>query len=315
MEYRIVRVSDENLIDFITVFKSVHPESNNLIYFMNKFNTNVLGQKNIGYIAYCLTTTEPVAFYGVFPVLLKSQNNFILAAQSGDTVTHPNYQRKGLFKLLHEETMKLCKELDVKLIFGFPNLNSYPGFIKFGWKDYGKCYNFKCIVRLPFVIKLFRKFSPYFFKKYRKILINNKLIDINKIKYSFSDSIVESYCTNGSFIPRNEVYMKYKLSLESRILNLDSGLVWVKFNNNSIVLGDIFSTNLNRTIRELYNLAYMLGFDVILFSASHQFMFEEFRVALPNYIEEESDPLIINSLGIVNLAVNLFYTSADFDTF
>ena len=94
---------------------------------IEKYDTSLFGLKNIGFFAKPIGG-EPAAYYGVFPIQLQYEGQTILIAQSGDTMTAPNHQKKGLFVMLASETYKLCKKTGIKLVYGFPNENSYPGF-------------------------------------------------------------------------------------------------------------------------------------------------------------------------------------------
>lgn len=73
-----------------------------------------------------------VAMNGLIPVEIWESGMPTLAWMSCDTATHPDYQGQGLFKKCVsalEDTIP-----SDALLFGFPNLNSMPGFIKMGWK-------------------------------------------------------------------------------------------------------------------------------------------------------------------------------------
>lgn len=86
--------------------------------------------------------------------------------QAVDTATHPEHQRKGIFK---ELILRSTKYLDDKgvIIFNFPNEQSAPQYLKYGWKNNGTLkWN---ITVLPSII---------FSSKHR-------------IKYTKTDSIIE----------------------------------------------------------------------------------------------------------------------------
>ena|SRR3990167_2242418 len=56
----------------------------------------------------------------------------IKAAQSVDSLVHPDYQGRGLFRKVQETCMEMIPSDVVR--FGFPNGMSKPCFLKFGWK-------------------------------------------------------------------------------------------------------------------------------------------------------------------------------------
>lgn len=59
-------------------------------------------------------------------------NNIIKAAQSVDSLVHPAYQGRGLFRKVQELCMEMIPSNVVR--FGFPNNMSKPCFLKFGWE-------------------------------------------------------------------------------------------------------------------------------------------------------------------------------------
>lgn len=75
-----------------------------------------------------------IASDGLIPVPLRVGEKKCLAAWSVKTMTHPDYQRRGIFRALTEYSLARAKALGIDLILGFANANSYPGYEKFGWK-------------------------------------------------------------------------------------------------------------------------------------------------------------------------------------
>ena len=70
------------------------------------------------------------AFYTVWPLKLKLGNETVLGAQSMDTMTHPDYRGRGLFVKLAMACYEVCIARGFEALYGFPNSNSYPGFIR-----------------------------------------------------------------------------------------------------------------------------------------------------------------------------------------
>ncbi|MEO6630355.1 MAG: GNAT family N-acetyltransferase, partial [Mucilaginibacter sp.] len=122
-------MADVELLHAVVYDKDVHPG-----FFTKKYDTAFAGVEFTGFIAYT-TRRQPIAFYAVIPCFMQSGDDLILAAQSADTMTHPAYRNKGLFVELALTTFQLCRELNIRLLFGFPNQNSLPGFVnKLGWQ-------------------------------------------------------------------------------------------------------------------------------------------------------------------------------------
>ena len=59
----------------------------------------------------------------------------IEAAKPVDTVTHPDYQRRGIFSRLTTRACDDARDQGIRLIFNTPNQNSAPGYLKLGWKE------------------------------------------------------------------------------------------------------------------------------------------------------------------------------------
>ena len=76
-------------------------------------------------------------------------NEIVKAIRPVDTIIHPDYRGKGLFKDL---TMTgLAKYIDsYDLVFNTPNKNSLPGYIKMGWQYYEKNLIFKLGIIFPY---------------------------------------------------------------------------------------------------------------------------------------------------------------------
>lgn len=136
--YRVERISKERLVDLLVLFESAFNCKPTLSYLEQKFDTQEFGAAFIGHIAYS-EDGEPAAYYGLFPIRFKLQDAVVLAAQSGDTMTHRNHQRKGLFTELAKMTYDLARKEGIEFVFGFPGENSLPGFIsKLDWRIDGK---------------------------------------------------------------------------------------------------------------------------------------------------------------------------------
>lgn len=58
----------------------------------------------------------------------------VKAAYSYQTMVHPAFQGKGVFKKLTNLAIEECKKQGVEVLFNFPNANSYMPFIKNNWK-------------------------------------------------------------------------------------------------------------------------------------------------------------------------------------
>lgn len=60
------------------------------------------------------------------------------AIRAVDTATHPEYQGRGIFRLLTTQSLDLMREEGVDFVFNTPNEQSRPGYLKMGWEQVGK---------------------------------------------------------------------------------------------------------------------------------------------------------------------------------
>jgi GNAT superfamily N-acetyltransferase len=74
------------------------------------------------------------AQYAVVPIWIKVGRQTCVGAQSLDTMTHPDYRRRGLFETLAKEVYRDAAGVGINIVYGFPNSMSAPGFInKLDW--------------------------------------------------------------------------------------------------------------------------------------------------------------------------------------
>ncbi len=69
---------------------------------------------------------------------MRCDGDVIHAAKPVDSVTHPDYQRRGIFSQLTREACELAAREGVAFLFNTPNQNSKPGYLKLGWHEVGE---------------------------------------------------------------------------------------------------------------------------------------------------------------------------------
>lgn len=135
-------------------------------YFKWKYFDNPAGDL----IAYeALYEGKSVGFYGIIPELYTLDGKVEKVYQSMDTMTHPDFQRRGLFIKLARLTYEDALENEGKLfIVGFPGGQSYGGFIKkLDWKTIKEDCSYMFIPRPLFSLKnLFMSSKSITIQKY-----------------------------------------------------------------------------------------------------------------------------------------------------
>ena len=311
LDFEFKRLSKDLLVDLKFLFKQSGKQISSK-ELENKYNTHVFGSEYIGFVAYDKLTKLPAAFYGVLPLIATLNNEPILIAQSADTITHPNYRKKGLFVLLANKTYDLCQEEGIKHLFGIPNYNSYTGFVhKLNWNSTGNFTVYTRKILTAPLNALFQKTSvtKWFYLMY----VRTWLLFFQKIT---NEEKLMNQVKNSFFIPKNKAYLNYKLSRYHFTLEIESIYFIISFNRFMKIgyfnLGA--NSNFPKALKKLHFLAVVTGCHKIVFqeltepneSESNKF-FEKFKVT-------QGLPFIIKNISqeeSLSLKIDYF----DFDTF
>ena len=73
---------------------------------------------------------QTVGMATVTPKKMTLPNNTETAVEIGDTFTHSNYQRKGIFSKVVNSVRDQAQKNEMNFIYGTPNSNSLPGYLK-----------------------------------------------------------------------------------------------------------------------------------------------------------------------------------------
>jgi len=302
--YKIVPYHNGLIDDFYALYQSVHKQLLAKEHFLTKGNTSFTGQPIIGFIAYERLTNQVAAFYGVYPVLVNLNGQWVLAAQSGDTLTHGNHRRRGLWEKLVELTKDECKNRAIQFIFGFPNSSSTPGFKKFGWPFYPNKKNFYFRRERNFIEKIKNRIFPDMAFK----LLNHKFVGSEKI----------SSLGFQSDVMRTDSYFSYKNKLSgARFYQINSCVIWAKVEPNTIVIGDVQAndnTSMAAIAKELAQLPSILNLCNLYFSLSHFNPLIAELQKIPGMSVSESE-FVVWPLSNLSGFENFRYSSVDDDTF
>ncbi|MBI3502604.1 MAG: GNAT family N-acetyltransferase [Bacteroidetes bacterium] len=308
-KYTFHRISKDTLPVIKDLYKNVFNVYLSDDFVKKKFNTSFAECEYIGYMAFAEDGT-PAAYYGVFPCMIEFQNKKILAAQSGDTMTHPLHQGKGLFTKLAKATYELAAQEGIQFIFGFPNKNSYPGFTKkLNWihKENMKSYIFR-INTLP-LIKIAKKFNLQSLYESFAFAFLKKYLSKKK---SFSNSLIAS--EYGGLL-HDDLFLNYKTYTKSFILDLEGVNIWIKL-DGKLWIGDIEKSSLEqfkKALNKLQRICFWLGCTEIILNVSPNSYWD---VLLQKEFSS-SEGLPIGYLDL-NSNINLdkiLFTGGDFDTF
>ncbi len=307
--YTFERANEQNIVDLSLIFFETTGKVFSVEFLKSKFNTVHSSLSYIGYFAYT-PEKKPAAFYGLFPCYIMVNNEIILSAQSGDTITHIDHQKKGLFVKLALKTYELAQQEGIKILFGFPNKNSFPGFIKnLNWNHVNNLnvYRFRSnclpIYRLLSKLKL-----RSLYNQYSGIVLRKTFIESSEFNGSIPRNSVDS-------VHRDADFYKYKKFASSFFIEFEGLRIWAKI-DNSLLIGDISSSNNLSTediVKILKKLTARLGLNEFIFEVSQGSYWDERLSKIHTPII--GSPVIIKNLD-ANYHVNsLEFTGGDIDIF
>ena len=308
-EYRFARLSDNNLSDLVLLYKSAFKSNVSADFFKNKFETTFTGITHLGFLAYANDNT-PSAFYGVFPCFVELQGRKILTAQSGDTMTDPQHQGKGLFTKLARMTYELAGNNGVKFIFGFPNKNSYPGFTKkLNWthQENIRTYIFKTntvpLIKVAKKLQLARMYESYALAVFRKYISGSR---------PFENSVIDS--ESGGII-HDAAFFKYKTYTRNFIVELEGVRFWLKL-DGKLWIGDVERTSMekfNKALQKLLRLCFSAGCTELTWNLSPGSYWDV--LLQKKYRSSDGLPIGFLDLGNETNLPKVKFTGGDFDTF
>ncbi|NVK63618.1 MAG: GNAT family N-acetyltransferase [Flavobacteriales bacterium] len=302
--YRFERVSQANISDLVYLMKSVHGQSKPKEYYERKFSTKQFGADYIGFFAYA-ESHEPAAYYGVYPYQLEINGDHFLGAQSGDTITHPNHQRKGLFLQLAKLTYDLAREEGIHVIFGFPNGQSAPGFFKkLNWLETGDFTSYSFEFKNSNIYNITHKYSltKWLYK-----------IHFNAV-YPFVRSKVfqnPERRPDVATVTHNSSYVNYKRYEKSYLIKVNGIRFWIKF-DDGIRIGAMEEIN-EHTLATLRKLARIFGVKKVSIVVGPNSVFKAF---LEKNCNAKSAVIKIGYLELqIDSKRDYCFTYADLDTF
>ena len=203
------KIGDE--IEILRLFEKVFSRKLSLENWLWRFRDNPFGKH---FIKLMWDNENLVGHYAVSPLKMLVGEEEVMTALSLTTMTHPDYQGRGIFGKLSLELYKeLEQEHNCKAVWGFPNNNSHYGFIKkLGWE------NLSIIHTLALDLKLLTTKGTEFTCN-RIIQFNESHATYIKEKFHFSGSVFIKYSVeflNWRFIRKpNTTYRCYEFNAES----------------------------------------------------------------------------------------------------
>ena len=310
--YKFLRIDRAMYDNIRTLYMSAFNLKPSMDHLINKYNTSFFGLQHTGYIAFDENNT-PAAYYGVFPIIMNIDGKDYLAAQSGDTMTDPNHQKRGLFTQLAKMSYDLAKENNVQFVFGFPNKNSFPGFAKkLDWKFYDYMYNFQFLSNTLPLCELTYKF-PFLSKIYYSFL------KCMLSRYSLPVNAENTVCFNDNKafggVKKDLNFFRYKMHGKCFLLKIKNFEIFIKVDGH-LLIGDVVPFHKERMgefIEVIKKLSRKLLCRKTIFTVNKNHW-------LYSYLSEIKEPVESLPVGFYEIDRDIMYdkisfTLADFDTF
>jgi hypothetical protein len=308
-KYRIERLDRDRLHDMALLHHAVYGTMPAKNYYVNKYDTAYTGIEYIGYLAYN-ADNFPVAYYGVMPCHMQYKGRLFLAAQSGDTMTHPGHRIKGLFVELSNLTFELCRRQGIRLLYGFPNENSLHGAVhKLGWTLAGYLDRFSIPVNSFPLERLMKKFrwSKWLYEQYCRRVLQKYLLPLDGLPHSITEEAFGR-------LYRSDRFLEYKKYHVTHVIEVPGAKVWIRL-KNYLDIGDMQcdEKQFAAAIGELQKIARRLGVREINFHISpgtrlHTLFATKFRPST-------SFPICIKDLGAGIPTEMIKFSFADMDIF
>jgi hypothetical protein len=307
-KYRIERLDRDRLHDMALLHHAVYGTMPAKNYYFNKYDTAYTGAEYIGYIAYN-TDNTPVAYYGVMPCFMQYKSQFFLAAQSGDTMTHPGHRIKGLFVELSNLTFELCRQQEIRLLYGFPNQNSFHGLVhRLGWTLTGYLDRFSIPVNSFPLERLMKKsgWSKWLYEQYCRKVFKKYLLPLNGLPHSAGEGFAH--------VDRSDRYLKYKKYHVTHVLEVVGAKVWIRA-KHCVDIGDMQCDEdwFPAAIDELQKITRRLGVREINFRVSRGTQLH--TLLETKFSPSSSFPICIKDLGADIPLEMIKFSFADIDIF
>lgn len=133
-EWRLERYQQGDEQAILELFKTVFGKSRSLEHWHWQFRDNPYGGPFVS-LARRVRDRAVVGSYSVMPIQLNVCGRPVLACQSVDTAVHPEFRGQRIFEKTASDCYAWCAESGLAAVIGFPNANSYPGFVRgLEWK-------------------------------------------------------------------------------------------------------------------------------------------------------------------------------------
>lgn len=234
MEFRYERVNEHKTADLQQLFAEVFHRSISTEYMCRKYAAVYPGKGWYGCLAY--HKNKPVAFFGTVVVQTVYRGETVFSGQVVDSMTAPDYLKKGLYTRLAKQTFEWLQQDGVAFVWGFANQDSEAAVTK----------------KLDFVFE--HRLTAFRLTQGEWLLgkISGKLFP--RVVHDRAERILKKYRVLADFkgsvtydseavtLDRSPVYFAYKSYTSNWVIELEGTRFWVKI-SNGLLIGDVEYTS------------------------------------------------------------------------
>lgn len=162
MERKIVRLDiDRDFKSFEELSSLAFGENINLDREMHQWLFDNNPYNRAGNMMFLLKEGDKViGCDGLIPNELYVNGKTVLTAHSIKSMTHPDYQRQGIFRQMTENSVERGRQDGVDVIIGLANAASYPAYQKFGWATLFEKEAYVKPIKIKKLLQRKLRFSP-----------------------------------------------------------------------------------------------------------------------------------------------------------
>jgi hypothetical protein len=197
VDFGVIPLNKENIQWLYGLHEQVYGRKKKRGYYEAKYDTAWTGVQAMGLFARLGETV--ISFAGLVPCQVSMGSSLLVAAQSCDTMTIPDSQRKGVCAALAKKLYVFAQEQGIQFIYGFANQASSSWLAdKLQFTDLGMLHRYT----IPLSDGLFRKFmrrTGFQPKNRGSAPISNHLLDEGFDGIHYSEAYVRYKMYNQQF--------------------------------------------------------------------------------------------------------------------
>jgi hypothetical protein len=310
IKYQLKRMTPEMVGDFTRLFNYTKKQNVPVEFFLKKFSNTPASPFYFGFLLY--DNEIPVAHCGVIPLFLKINNQKVLIGQWTDTVTNPDYQKRGLNKFLTDHTLNFCLNQGMEFVYRFTNeISTAIARDRYGWHQADNLHCTRIEAKAFPIFKLLTKCNL-------NALYEKWFLWVSRFYKADIKQFVSQYNPNEEMmVVRSEALLHYKnYTCNSLLAFENNGLfAWVK-TEDGLLVGDFFPQDEDsflKLLRYLKQFAFLAGLHNIKIVLSEKHPSFQY---VKNYGKNTRlNPVLIKDLTGNKLYEKMIFTGADRNIF